>query len=70
MMNAMLGADSETRHPSPEVSRGEDRDLLQHLLVGVEVECPACLVLRMEASEIAEAAAARGHDIEEGVGIS
>lgn len=36
-MGAMHGADSETYHPTSKVSGGEDRELLQHLLVGVEV---------------------------------
>jgi hypothetical protein len=49
-----------------EVLEGKDRGLIPHLFVGVELECPVPLALRLELSKAEEARVARGHGIEEG----
>ena len=58
LTGAVCGADGEIRHPTSEESRERDQDLLQHLLIGVEVQRPAPLALRSEPSEAEEAGVA------------
>ena len=64
-MGAARGSDDEAGRPTLELSRGEDRDLLQHLLVGVEVQCPMPSVPRLEPFEAEEAGVIGGHCAEQ-----
>ena len=55
----------EVCHPSLEIPRGEDQDLLQHLVANAVVVHPASSALRVGISELGDAGATGDPSIEE-----